>query len=560
MTVAVRTVNAVTTYAEDVVCGRVVTGRLVKLAAERHLRDLETGHERGLWFDEDAAESVFEFFEQFLRLAEGEHEGQPFILQPWQKFVIGSVFGWKMANGYRRFRTLYGEIGKGNGKSPMAAGIGLFGLIGDGEAAAEIYSAAVTKDQAKISFRDAVNMVAASPHLAARIDQLVNNLSIGTSYFRPISSERRGLDGKRVHMALIDEIHEHPTSVVVDKMRAGTKGRRQALIIEITNSGYDRASVCWEHHEYSRHILEGTIENDTWFAYVCGLDEGDDWLDEAVWPKANPNLGVSIDYRYLREQVATALGIPTMFGIVQRLNFCIWTEQHTPFLSMDRWYDCPPRTPDDELIGRTCYAGLDLSSTTDISAFVAFFPDDEGDGGDVLAQFWVPEEGILNRSRVDHVPYDQWARSGFITPTPGDVVDYDWIIAYIQEFLSKYDVREIPFDRARADYIVNALMKDGAPMVGFGQGYLSMSAPTKHLEKLVLAKALRHGNNPVLSWMAANAVVDKDFAENMKLTKSRSSGRIDGIVALTMALGRAVAHQQDASGLSIYETRGLRTF
>ncbi len=332
-----------TRYATDVVEGRVVAGRLVRLAAQRHLNDLAEGEARGLRFDPDAAQHALDFF-GWLRLSEGEWDGKPFVLQPWQEFIVGSLFGWKKADGYRRFRTAYCEIGKGAGKSPLAAGIGLYGLLADGEASAEIYSAATSRDQAGILFRDAKAMVNASVQLAGRlkVDQGLITHERSGSLFKPVSSEHRGLDGKRVHIALIDELHEHPSALVVDKMRLGTKGRRQAMIFEITNSGYDRESVCWRHHEYSENVLLGRIPNDGWFAFVCGLDpceahqadgktqpvdgckECDDWRDEKVWQKANPNLGVSIREDYLREQVTEAEGMPSKQGIVKRLNFCRW--------------------------------------------------------------------------------------------------------------------------------------------------------------------------------------------------------------------------------------------
>src|SRR5262245_25267135 len=332
--------HCVTQYARDVVEGKIPAGRLVRLAGDRHMRDLEEGSRRELHFDERAATRSIEFF-SFLRLAEGEHAGKPFRLEPFEQFIVGSLFGWKGSDGFRRFRNGYVEMGKGNGKSPLAAGIALYGLSADGETGAEVYSAAVTRDQAKIVFADAVKMVTASPALSRRIDRTVNNLAVlsTNSFFRPVSSEARGLDGKRVHIAVIDEIHEHPSSHVVDKMRAGTKGRRQALIFEITNSGYDRNSVCWAHHEYSTKVLDRIIQDDSWFTYVCQLDpceecqrQGktqpqdncpncDQWTDEKVWIKANPCLDVSITRRYLSEQVREAQGMPSKQNIVKRLNF-----------------------------------------------------------------------------------------------------------------------------------------------------------------------------------------------------------------------------------------------
>ena len=316
--------DPITDYARAVTTGTILAGRLVRLAGARHLRDLAEGPARGLTWSPAHGQHIIDFFPQFLRLAEGEHAGRPFALQPWQQFIVGSLFGWLGSDGYRRFRRGYIETGKGSGKSPMAAGVGLYGLAFDDEAGAEVYAAAVSRDQARIMFSDAVKMVAASPDLAALIDVNVNNLSVrgSNSFFRPVSSEGRGLDGKRVHIALIDELHEHRSDVVVDKMRKGTKGRRQALVLELTNAGYDRESVCWYEHDYSAKVLERVVDNDAWFAYVCQLDacnacraDGkdqpqeacptcDDFRDERVWIKTNPNLDVSISHKYLRELVA----------------------------------------------------------------------------------------------------------------------------------------------------------------------------------------------------------------------------------------------------------------
>ncbi len=477
------------------------------------------------------------------------------MLSPWQKFIVGSLFGWKGPDGYRRYRKAYVEQGKGNGKSPLAAGIGLFGLVADGEAGAEIYSAAVTRDQAGILFIDAKRMVEASPVLSSRVEVNVGNLAVlsTNSFFRPVSSEARSLDGKRVHMALIDELHEHPTAMVVEKMQAGTKGRRQPLIFEITNSGYDRNSVCWQHHDYSVKVLEGIIPDDGWFAYVCQLDEGDDWQDEAVWRKANPNLDVSITRKYLREQVREAQGMPAKQNIVKRLNFCIWTEQANRWLDMARWDACDAAVDPEELVGKPCFAGLDLSTTTDITALVLAFPDDEGNIA-VLPRFWVPGDNIRQRVERDRVPYDQWVDQGLIEATEGNVVDYDVIRERIRELGERYDIRQIAIDRWNATQITTQLMGDGFDMVPWGQGFASMSAPTKELEKLVLGKQIRHGGHPVLRWMASNVAVAQDAAGNIKPAKDKSTERIDGIVALVMAIGLII--RQD-NGPSVYEERGI---
>jgi phage terminase large subunit-like protein len=526
---------------------------LVRLACERHLEDLRTGHERGLRWDQARADNAIEFF-SFLLLSEGAFAGKPFRLEPFEAFIVGSLFGWIGPDGHRRFRNAYIEIAKGNGKTPMAAGIGLYGLVADEEASAEVYTAGVTRDQANYILRDARKFVENSPALKARVEVGAHNLAFAAtdSFMRGVSSEARSLDQKRVHMALIDEIHEHPDSLVVDKMRAGTKGRRQALIIEITNSGYDRHSVCWQHHDYSVKVLEG-LENDAWFAYVCGLDEGDDWTDEKVWPKANPGLDTIITRKYLREQVAEAQGIPAKENLVKRLNFCIWTEQATRFIPLERWDACPPLTPEEELKGREAWGGLDLASTTDLAALWLWLPDE--DDYDILVRLWCPEEGVAKRSKRDRVPYDRWVDQGFIKATEGDVTDYDVIRADLAELGETYRINEIGYDPWNATQLVTQLTSDGLLMVPIRQGFASLSAPTKEILKLILEKRVRLGGHPVLRWMAQNVAVRTDPAGNIKPDKERSSDRIDAIAAGVTGLARVIVRQSE--GPSVYETRGM---
>lgn len=593
--------DPVLAYARDVVEGRILAGRLVRLAAERHIRDLETGPARGLRWDLDAAMHAIGFF-GYLQLAEGDFAGKPFELEPFQKFKTGSIFGWKGADGYRRFRTAYLEEGKGNGKTPWAAGVGLYGLVADNEHGSEVYAAATMRDQAKILFTDAERMVAASPHLAQTITANVNNLALldTNSYFRPVSSEAHGLDGKRVHMALIDEIHEHPTSLVVDKMRAGTKGRRQALIVEITNSGVDRNTVCWHHHEYSVKLLEGSLENDSWFAYICQLDTCDEcrkagkenptdgcpncdqWTDEATWLKANPCLDVSITRKYLREQVREAVGMPSKEGIVRRLNFCQWTTTVTRWLPMEKWNACKEAVAAlDELRERPCYGGLDLASTNDLTALALVFPPRDADEYDALALVddpdaeppelpwdvlvwcWVPEESASVRAARDRVPYLQWNKQtddlhpdGLIEMTPGDVTDYEFVRKRINDLAAIFDIKEIGFDPYNATQLAIQLgEQDGLTMVEVRQGMVTLNEPTKFMERLVLARGLRHGGNPVLTWCVSNVAIRSDAAGNKKPDKEKSQEKIDPAVATIIALERAIKSTGNAK--SVYETRGM---
>lgn len=595
--------DPVTAYAEAVLQGDILAGRPVRLACARHLRDKGEAQTRRLVWKPEQAIRAIEFFRDCLVL----ENGQPFILQPFQEFIVGSLFGWYDIDGARRFRTAYIEQGKGNGKTPTAASIGLYGLVADQEPSAEVYSAAVTKEQASICFKDAKRMVEASPDLMGIVDVGVGNLffSATNSVFRPLSSEHKGLDGKRVHMAVIDELHEHSTAMVVDKMRAGTKGRKNPLLVEITNSGHDRNSVCWQHHDYSLKILQGILENESWFAYICSLDpcetceaEGktqpngecdkcDDWKNEKVWIKANPGLGTILPVKYLREQVAEAIGMPSKENIVRRLNFCEWTEQSVRWLSMQSWDECNlgPVALED-FAGRECWAGLDLASTEDIAALVLLFPPTlEQQWYTAIPFCWVPEDNADKRAKKDKVDYPLWIRQGFLLATAGDRIDYDAIracvtgpavlktvapaeVAAIKKQLSAWglpeeglgsvvQIKEIAIDRWNSTQLQTQLMGDGFTVVPFGQGFASMTAPSKELEKIIASHELSHGGHPVLRWMASNVAVEQDAAGNIKPSKAKSTEKIDGIVSLVMSLARAMV--QPAPTQSVYETRGLFT-
>jgi phage terminase large subunit-like protein len=369
-----------TKYARGVVDGTIVAGPLVRAAARRHLADLETAHERGWTWDLDRANYALDFFPVTLRLNGGRFEGKPFKLSEWQAFIVGSLFGWVDEFGARRFQSAYLEIGKGNGKSPIAAGIGLYMLGPDGESRAEVYAAASKKDQAMVLFRDAVAMVDLSPAISSKIVKSGGrncwNLSYpkSGSFFRAIASDD-GQSGPRPHCALLDEVHEHPNDTMVEMMRAGFKGREQPLILMITNSGHDKSTVCWAQHAYAERVVTGLQDDDRYFAYVCGLDTEDDpFTDESCWIKANPNLGVSITLDYLRGQVKEARGMPSKQSKVKRLNFCMWVDAANPWIVRDVWEACEEEfDPETELVGEECVGGLDLSGTRDLTALALYF-------------------------------------------------------------------------------------------------------------------------------------------------------------------------------------------
>jgi phage terminase large subunit-like protein len=536
--------DPVSAYARKVVARKIVTNRLVRLACARHLDDRKNAAAYGLVWNQREADRVIALFAE-LKLPTGD----PFVLQPSQAFIVGSLFGWYLEDGARRFRTAYIEEAKGNGKTPLAAGIGIVGTVADGRQNAEVYTAGVTRDQAHYLWDDGRRMVEASQTLMSLFQVGAHNLFVPStdSYMRPVSAEARSLDQKRVHMALIDEIHEHEGPLVVEKMRAGVKGDDSALIVEITNSGYDRTSICWQHHVMSVAVLEGTVRNDSWFAFVCGLDDGDDWTDEKVWPKANPLLDVSVTRRYLREQVQEARDMPAKAALVARLNFCVWTEASAGAMVMDRW-DAGKPVP---LIpaGALVYAGLDLSSTTDLASLVLVHEDDAG-VIHVEPHFWCPAAAIEARSRRDHLPYDVWARDGLLTVTDGDVIDYDAILADMTDLSARYQIAECAYLRLNATQFVTAA-GSLTTMVPVAQTYIGLSAATKDWLARIAgstmdAPRIRHGGNPVLRWMAANLVVDTGPNSDMKPSNDRSVERITGQTAAILALGRLVSPHEPA--------------
>lgn len=564
-----------TDYARAVVAKEIIAGPLVRLACERHLRDLEDGEARGLSWQPEIAARAYTFFAGLL-FAEGEHDGQPFYLAQWQCFCIGSIFGWLTKDGFRRFRTGYHEIGKGNGKTPMAAGTGLYLLLADGEQGAEIYSAAVSRDQAAICFRDAKRFVQATPALSRRLITLEHNIAHieSGSFFRPLSAEGKTLDGKRVQAALIDEVHEHSSAIVVDKLRAGTKGRRQALIYEITNSGSTRTSICYQHHEYSRRVLEREIADDSWFAYVCSLDDGDDWLnDESCWIKANPNLGVSIHEKYLREQVREAKGMPAKQNIVARLNFCVWTDALTAWISKEKWDAVQSAAIREKIKNKKCVVGLDLSAHLDLTAAAFFFPDDKG-GGDAFVEFWTPDADIAAREQRDQVPYQLWVQQGFLNATSGASISYAEVVERLRTLFSSFPPVAILFDRWRIkDFmrecelqgVLAYIDEDGTGsggsgwrLIPCGQGYKDMSPAVATLEQLIVNRKIRVHRSPVLTWNAASATLRTDDAENRKFVKQKATGRIDGVVALAMAVGKAKTIIDDAAAFDAFISNPVR--
>ncbi len=480
----------------------------------------------------------------------------PFNLHESQQFIVGSLFGWKRANGRRRFRVAFIEEGKGNGKSPMVAGIGLKGLVADKEPRAEIYAAATKTDQAKILFRDAVAMVRLSPELNAALTiaggqgNEWNIADLDTaSFFRCVSSDD-SQSGPRPHIALLDEVHEHRTGLMVEMMRAGFKGRRQPLMVMITNSGTDRQSVCWEYHEYARKVCAGMLDDDSFFGYVCALDPEDDPLsDESCWIKANPLLGIAFQPEYLRERITGAQGMPSQESIVRRLNFCQWVESLNPWLSTEIWRRAEDQEYDSALLkDRKCHGGLDLASTTDLTAFVLLFEPTAADPHwRQMSWFWLPAENLTEKERKDGVHYGAWRAQGYLTTTEGAAVNKRFVMAHIVNCCAAYAVQSIGFDRWRIEDFKQLMADEGVtlPLMPFGQGFKDMAPAVDEYERMLISGELRHDGNAVMNWNASSAVLDTDPAGNRKPTKARSTGRIDGVVAAVMAAGRAIAADEE---------------
>jgi phage terminase large subunit-like protein len=560
--------DPVTSYARKVVDGKIIAGPHVRDACRRHLDDLIKAPKRGFFFDLQKVERVIGFFRDVLRLNGGKFENQPFNLIDWEAFVVGSLFGWVDENGLRRFRSAYIETGKGSGKSPLVAGIGLYGLVADGEERAEIYAAATKQDQAMILYRDAVAMVDQSPALAkvlkksGRGDQVWNLMYPRSGgFFRPISSEG-GQSGPRTHISVIDEVHEHKTAHMIDMMKAGFKFRTQPLMVMITNSGSDKKSPCGVHHDYGVKIAAQEKIDDEMFVYICALDPGDDpFKDQKCWIKANPSLKHGIPgIKYLKSQVKDAVGMPSKEAIVRRLNFCEWTEAANPWISRDIWQGARRTYDWRDLRGRRALGGLDLSSTQDLTGLVLWVePETPEEPWQLVPFAWLPSEGLLRKEEIDRNPYLVWKTSGFLETTPGRAISKLHVLQRLQELQDCFDIQCIAYDRWRMEDLVQMAADYSMTlpeMVPFGQGYKDMSPAIESFEAALLNGQVVHNGHPILTMCAANAVTTQDAAGNIKLDKTKATGRIDLIVAAVMGAGVALQHKEKEQS-TIYNERGI---
>lgn len=553
-----------TAYARAVTEGTIVAGPHVRASCARHLADLD--NTRGLVWDADAAQRALGFFPDVLRLSEGQFDGEPFRLHPSQEFIVGCLFGWKRADGTRRFRRAYIEQGKGNGKSPLAGGIGLYGMMADREAGAQVFAAAAKMDQARILFNDAVGMVRQSPMLAARITPTglnpVNNLAdMATgSYFRPVGRDTgKTGSGLRPHFVLLDELHEHPNRDTLEMLERGFKFRRQPLILMITNSGSDRNSVCWEEHEHAVKVAHGEADDDSTFSYVCALDEGEDPLDDpSCWVKANPLMGVTLRETYLADVAAQAKAIPGKANSIRRLHFCQWTDAESAWINRDTWEACEDAGMVlEDFEGKECWLGLDLGATKDMTARCMVFRDGDTDDGQpkfaLFAHGYTPAETLTARARQDRAPYDAWAEQGHLTATPGKVIRLDYVAADLVALSERFEISAVAYDRWLIRSFEQALDELGVtlPLVEHPQGTnrrkdspLWMPESIDTFENLLLERRLRIAVNPALRSAVMSTAFWSSPAGLRRFEKQRATGRIDLAVAAAMGIGAATSMEE----------------
>ncbi|MHC4625255.1 MAG: terminase large subunit, partial [Planctomycetota bacterium] len=522
------------------------------------------------YFDAPLGARAVNFFQQRLAHVKGELAGQAFRLEDWEQAIVANLFGWlHKETGYRRYRQAFIEVGRKNGKTPLAAGIILYLLFEDREPGAEIYGAAAEYKQASLVFTHAWGMRNQEPYLSERSKVFKGqskSIEIGEpgdldyGVYRVISSDSLTAHGFLMHGGVVDELHTQPNSELVDALTTSMASRRQPLLVYITTSDFEReGSICNEKEDHALRVLDEKDDTtDPSFlpvVYQASID--DDWTDPEVWKKANPNLGVSVRWDYLKSACEKAKENPRYENTFKRLHLNIRTEQDVRWFAMDRWDACGESFNPEILKGQLCYGGLDMSSTTDITAFVLVFPLD--DLVYVLPYFWLPKENARKRQDRDRVPYLDWAKRGLITLTEGDVVDYDVVRRDINALGEIYNIKDVGVDRWNATQITTQLGGDGFEIFPFGQGYASMSGPSKELEKLIIQGGLRHGgHSAVLRWMASNVSVEQDAAGNIKPSKKKSTERIDGIVSLIEAIGRMIAEPPPRP--SVYEERGVLAF
>ena len=483
--------------------------------------------------------------EKLCRQSKGEWAGKCLKLLPWQLEFTRNLFGWKKrSDGTRRYRSGYVSVAKKNGKSTWFAGLANYLFMADGEPGSEVYSAAADKPQAALVFNDAKIMVEQSPSLLKRVEIYKQSMYYASarSSYTVQSSDAPTKHGINAHAIIFDELHAQRTRVLYDTLKGAVAARRQPLFLMITTAGNDRKSICYEVHERARRVLKDPQLEPSFLPMIFETDKDADWKDERIWEMANPSLDATVKREFLKSELLEALESPAKQNAFRQLHLNQWTQQSVRWLDMDVWNENGDFVDVSILRKEPCFAGLDLSSSQDLTAYVLLFPPSpKHDKWIVLPFFWMPEEGIPRRVLKDGLPFDAWAREGWLSLTPGNTVDQGFIRAKIQELGKIYNIQEIGYDRWGANKISTELQDDGFEITQFGQGFKDMSPASKEFERMILRREMAHGNNPILRWMAGNVAVKRDPADNIKPDKAVSGDRIDGIVALIMAVGRATA-------------------
>lgn len=541
-------------YIDDVISGRRCAGELERLAVERHLRDLEHATEMGLYFDEKAAKIPLAFC-QYIKHYEGEWAGQEFIPEGWQCFILWCVFGWKMKGGVRRFKYADVEVPRKNGKTFLAAVIALIGMVMDGEAGAQVYSAAVDAKQAAICWKAAGMMVQQSPVLSKRITVWKTSIvdEKTASSYKPLSKETKNKDGLSPHFSICDEMHAWRSDEIYNLITSGMGARRQPLVFSITTAGFDMSVPYFDMRRHYIDILKGVVKDENTFVIIFCPDKDDDWKDPKTWRKASPNLGVSVYEEFMQMEFERALNKGGSWEVnFKTKNLNLWVDAPDVWIQDERVAKCDFGTTEDDLIGKECYAGIDLASHVDINALALYFPTLPTPA--FRFYFWIPEGKILQKE--DRVDYRQWEKDGWINVTPGDVIDIDIMVLELSEILKKYDVKTLSFDPAKAYHgVIQGLQKEGFDNIldEFPQNMRNMSEPTKRIEADVTAAKIDLMKNPVIRWMFRNVVIYRDANDNIKLDKKRSIEKIDGIVAMADAYGGYMSKETDGT----YEYHGV---
>jgi phage terminase large subunit-like protein len=510
-------------------------------------------------YSKEAADRAVCFIES-LKHTDGVWYKKPFELLDWQEQIIRDVFGILKPNGYRQFNTAYIEIPKKQGKSELAAAVALLLTCADFEEGAQVYGCAADRNQAKIVFNVAKKMVELNKYLkkSVKISESKNRIEYKNSFYQVLSAEAYSKHGFNIHGVVFDELHAQPNRKLYDVMTKGSgDARKQPLFFLITTAGDDTNSICYEVHQKAKDILEGRKIDPTFYPVIYGADPDEDWTDPEVWKKANPSLGITVDIEKVRAACESAKQMPSEENTFRQLRLNQWVKQEKRWMPMRRFDACYVDFKPEDLKGRVCYGGLDLSSSMDITAFVLVFPPTLNDDKYyVVPFFWIPEDNMKQRVIRDHVPYDLWTSQGYLYTTVGNVIHYGYIEHSIDELGKMYNIKEIAFDRWGAVQMTQNLEHMGFTVVPFGQGFKDMSPPTKELMNLVMQKRLAHNGNPVLHWMMDNIAIRTDPAGNIKMDKSKSIEKIDGAVATVMALDRALRNE-GISSESVYDSRGI---